>query len=219
MMGTRTFWSRLFAVLGAVCLVAALFWMLFIYRKEKQAQTNLQAVLDTMDTEDTHFSSLMEEDKLSFEAAMAYWPDPNLPMPIKEIDGRACIGTLSLPDLSLTLPIFQENTQDNLERGAVVYAGSLYKRNLVLCGHSYPAIFKRLDQLRYGSVLYLRDMAGNNFGYRLLDTEIIPAEGVQTMLDGDWDVTLYTCTVFNVTRLTCRYELISFIPARMTNNQ
>lgn len=219
MMGTRTFWSRLFAVLGAVCLVAALFWMLFIYRKEKQARTNLQAVLDAMDTEDIHFSSLMDEDNLSFEAAMAYWPDPILPMPIKEIAGRACIGTLSLPDLSLTLPIFQENTQDNLERGAVVYAGSLYKRNLVLCGHSYPAIFQRLDQLRFGSVLYLKDMAGNCFGYRLLNTEIIPAEGVQTMLDGDWDVTLYTCTVFSVTRLTCRYELISFIPAHMANNK
>lgn len=185
-------------------------------RKEEQAQENLQAVLAKMDEDDLDFSTFSADTKEPLDPVLAYWPDPNLPMPVKDVDGCACIGTLDIPDLQLTLPVFQDNTADNLERGSVVYAGSLYQRNLVICGHRYPAVFAHLKDLRYGSLLYLKDMAGNSFTYRLLDTEIIPGEGVQAMLSGDWDLTLYTCTIFSVTRLTCRYELIAFTPAAMT---
>lgn len=200
--------------------LAALLWLGWMNYHEQRAKENLETLMTHFSAEDLRLDQIKEaaagrKGVESFDEAMVHWPDPTLPMPTKEVDGILCIGLLSIPDLSMTFPVLDENNHENLERAPVRYSGSLYARNLIICGHNYRSIFKRLDELAYNSLIYFRDMAGNSYAFRLLDTEIIPGEDVRGMLAGagDWDLTLYTCTPYHITRLTLRFALCAFVPA------
>ena len=45
---------------------------------------------------------------------------------------------------------------------------------------------------------------GNVFRYEVVDMETIPPEGVEAMITGDWDLTLFTCTTGGSARVAVR---------------
>lgn len=99
--------------------------------------------------------------------------------------------------------VSRENTE-NLRKGPCRYAGSAYTNNLVIAGHNYRQHFGSVLDLRYGDVIRLTDLDGNVFRYEVVDMETIPTEGVEAMITGDWDLTLFTCTTGGSARVAVR---------------
>ena len=50
-------------------------------------------------------------------------------------------------------------------------------------------------------------MAGNVFIYKMVERETLNPTDIEEMKDGDWDLTLFTCTVGGKTRVTIRFKL------------
>ena len=64
-----------------------------------------------------------------------------------------------------------------------------------------------------GSEVIFTDMDGNRFIYAVSETEQLPGTAIEEMKSGDWDLTLFTCTIGGAARVTVRCELTAEEPA------
>ena len=137
-----------------------------------------------------------------------YVLSPNMEMPVETINGIDFIGVLRIPALELELPIISEWNYPNLKSAPCRYSGSAYLNNLILCGHNYASHFGSLKNLQEGDIVIFTDMDGNEFVYEITLLETLSSSDVEGMENGDWDLTLYTCTIGGSYRITVRCELI-----------
>ena len=137
-----------------------------------------------------------------------YVLDPNMDMPVQQIDGHNYIGVLSIPAIGRELPIFDEWSYPNLKIAPCRYVGSAYLDNMVICAHNYEKHFGLLKDLSYGDHLTFTDMDGNVFAYQVIEIETLKPEAIEKMIRGDWDLTLFTCTKGGATRVTVRCERV-----------
>lgn len=142
------------------------------------------------------------------DGAEAAYPDyvlnPEMDMPIREVDGVSYIGLLEIPTLGVQLPVQGEWSYPGMKLSPGRYAGSAYLHDLVICGHNYQSHFGRLDQLQAGDAVFFTDTDGNRFAYQVVEKEILAPTAVEEMVAGDWDLTLFTCTVGGASRVTIR---------------
>ena len=137
-----------------------------------------------------------------------YLPVPEMEMPVLEVNGREYVGTLELPAISRTLPVLNGWDEELLQIAPCRYEGSAYTGNLIIMAHNYDSHFGRLKKLQTGDSVTFRDMAGNVFSYEVVSMETLNPEDTQKMEEGDWDLTLFTCTVGGKTRVTVRCALL-----------
>ena len=137
-----------------------------------------------------------------------YILNPNMDMPEQNIDGDDYIGVLKIPSLSLELPIISRWNDARLRTAPCRYVGSAYTDDMVIAGHNYDSHFGRLKTLDIDDEVSFVDMAGNEFVYRVVETEILQPTAIEEMQSGDWDLTLFTCTIGGRTRVTVRCERI-----------
>lgn len=135
-----------------------------------------------------------------------YVLNPDMPMPAVTVDGRQYIGVLTVPSLSLSLPVMSEWSYDNLKIAPCRYQGSAYKEDLIVAGHNYRKHFSPLKTLPIGAEIQFTDVDGNQFLYQVADLEVLDKMDVEEMETGDWDLTLFTCTYGGQTRFTVRCE-------------
>ena len=138
-----------------------------------------------------------------------YVLNPNTPMPEQEIDGISYIGVLEIPTLGLELPVISQWSSANARTAPCRYAGSVYLDDLVICAHNYASHFGKLSNLFIGDRIAFTDMEGNRFVNELLELEVLEATQIEEMCSGDWDLTLFTCTVGGQSRVTLRCGKIS----------
>lgn len=141
-----------------------------------------------------------------------YVLNPGMPMPEKTVDGCSYIGLLEIPGLGLELPILTSWSYDLLQIAPCRYEGSVYTHDLILSAHNYRHHFGKLDQLITGDMLIFTDMDGNVFVYEVAYRETLGGDEGIAMRLGDWDMTLFTCTIGGEYRVTIRCELIEEIP-------
>ena len=135
-----------------------------------------------------------------------YVLNPNMDMPVKQIDGKDYVGVISIPTINRELPVFNDWNYTNLKTAPCRYTGSAYLDNMVICAHNYDIHFGSLKYLSYGDTLTFTDMDGNVFTYKVIEIETLDPYAVEEMTTGDWDLTLFTCTVGGATRVTVRCE-------------
>lgn len=133
-----------------------------------------------------------------------YILEPDMEMPVMEIDGRDYIGVLEIPSLGLELPVLSEWSYPNLREAPCRYAGSAYKSGFVVAGHSYRSHFGSLGNLAPGAEVFFTDAEGNRLSYAAALTETISPSGVEEMLDESWDLTLFTCDYSGRARVAVR---------------
>ena len=135
-------------------------------------------------------------------------------MPFEVIDGHAYIGYLTIPELSLELPVQLDWSMDNLERSPCRYTGTLEKRNLIIAGHNYKRHFTPLKLLTEGSLVEFTDIEDNTYTFTVKEMLSIPGEDTEGMLadEENWDMTLFTCTYGGKSRLTIRCALMEDSP-------
>ena len=87
------------------------------------------------------------------------------------------------------------------------YAGSTRGENLVIMAHNYKSHFGRLSQLSIGAEIWFVDMDGEQWNYKVVAIDVLPAEAVEEMTAGEYDLTLFTCAPNRTTRVTVRCDL------------
>ena len=135
-----------------------------------------------------------------------YVLSPNMEMPAETINGIDFIGVLRIP--ALELPIISEWNYPNLKSAPCRYSGSAYLNNLIICAHNYRSHFGKLKNLCEGDIATFTDMDGNVFTYKMVERETLLPKSIDAMESGDWNLTLFTCTVGGQSRVTIRFELV-----------
>lgn len=135
----------------------------------------------------------------------SYLSDPNMAMPTKRVGDWNYIGVLELPTLNLVLPVIDQWSYDALLVAPARYTGSAYLDNMVIAAHNYTSHFGGLTKLCLGDEIRFADVNGNVFYYTVQELQILPPTAVEEMtLDGNWDLTLFTCTWGGQSRVTVR---------------
>ena len=191
-------------ILSGLLLIAAAFLLTaFNLKEEQSAKKHAALVLDEI--EDILPDVSEEEDAGYGEDEIPdYLLNPDMEMPVKTIDGIDYIGTLSIPVLQLELPVISDWSYPKLRKAPCRYSGSVYTGNLILAGHNYASHFGNLKKLWEKDTVLFTDMDGNVFCYEVAEQEILKPSDTEAMEEGDWDLTLFTCTPGGRSRVTVR---------------
>lgn len=128
-------------------------------------------------------------------------------MPTIEIDSYDYIGTLTVSRFGLELPVMSEWSYPGLKIAPGRYRGSVWTDDLIICGHNYERHFGNLKNLESGDEIIFTDVNNNVFTYQVEEVIILQPTDVEEMVSqesGEWDLTLFTCTIGGRTRVTVR---------------
>lgn len=130
---------------------------------------------------------------------------PEREMPTVELDSTRYLGRLEIPALGLDLPIAAAFSMQQLKKTPALYAGSVYRGDLVIAAHNYNSHFGRLNRLRVGDEVRLTIADGQVYRYTVGWSEkMSPSEYEAMVTDAEWDLTLFTCTYNGKQRFTLR---------------
>ena len=209
-------------IIGLLLLAAALFWTganLFMDRNAGAAShQTLEKLLETMpDPVPTHVQPGVSQDNQPESPTPShssqtetvipdYVLNPDMEMPVRNIDGVDYIGILTIPDIGLELPVASAWSYDLLRLAPCRFSGSAYTDDLVVAGHNYTSHFADLHSLQQGDVLSFTDVDGNVFAYRVAVMEILGEDAVAEMVGSGYALSLFSCTVGGQYRVTVRCE-------------
>jgi len=123
------------------------------------------------------------------------------------ISGDSVMGTIRIPKINVTLPIYHGTANETLEKGA----GHLENTSLpiggmgthaVLSAHSglpTAALFTDLEKLAEGDLFFL-DVLDETLAYRVDQVKVVEPENTSDLLidSGEDYVTLVTCTPYGI---------------------
>ena len=115
-----------------------------------------------------------------------YIINPDMEMPVTELEGNGYIGILQIPSLELTLPVMSQWSYKGLKIAPCRYSGSVYSGSMVIAGHNYRSCFGKIGSLTEGEQVIFTDVKGRVFLYEVAGTEIVNAYDIQGMTDEDW---------------------------------
>jgi sortase A len=121
-----------------------------------------------------------------------------------EIDGREYIGTLKIPSLNLFLPVLKAWDYAGLKIALGCYRGSSLTNDLIIAGHNYPRYFGSLKYLQVGEEIIFIDMEGSSWNYQVAQIEILAERETERLIQGEWNLTLFTCTLGGKNRVVVR---------------
>ena len=183
-------------LLGTVLILAALSLFLWNRRKAEQAGEAASDILPQV------------VEQIAETAAEAPAPpDPFDPtMTEAEIDGYLYIGYLSIPALGLELPVMSEWDYNRLNIAPCRYSGSTKTDDLVIAAHNFAQHFGGLSGLTGGEQVIFVDMDNVVSTYTVVAVEILAPTAVEEMTNGEYDLSLYTCTYGGRSRVTVRCD-------------
>ena len=135
-----------------------------------------------------------------------YLLNPSMEMPEEIIDGHSYIGVLEIPAYGLTLPVMSQWSYPSLKIAPCRYMGSAYTDDLIIAAHNYTSHFGNLKNLEPGDRIIFTDVDGNVFSYEVILRETLMPTAIEEMESGDWDLTLFTCTIGGAYRVTVRCQ-------------
>ena len=187
-------------LLIAAALALAAYNVIDAQRAARSAAQALEALSQTTAV------SAAEPEEASADDAPAYLADPEMPMPTVSFDGNDYIGRVDIPSLGLSLPVISEWSYPRLKIAPCRYTGSAYLDNLIIAAHNYSSHFGNLNRLNNGDTVTFTDVDGNQFTYAVSRIEDLPGTAIEEMQAGEWDLTLFTCTLGGRSRVTVRCE-------------
>ena len=212
--------GRVFTGIGLLLIAAALCLTVFNFVEDskagKSADAALAAVLPQIEKESTPVEGKVintiyeSEDPSELPIEEVEYPNyvlnPEIEMPYVTVDGRDYIGMLYIVPMEKQFAVISEWSYENLDVAPCRYSGSVYLDNMVICAHNYSLHFGPLRNLKIGDQVRFTDMDGNQFRYTVSEIETLQPSMSEEMMTGDWDLTLFTCTVGGQTRLALRCE-------------
>ncbi len=136
-----------------------------------------------------------------------YILNPNMDMPTVTVDDHDYIGMITIPSLSMELPVMDEWSYSNLSISPCRFEGSAYLNNLIICAHNYGRHFGMIPTLKLGDEVIFTDVDGNRFSYHVKEVIKVSPMAYKELVSGEWDLTLFTCTYGGANRVTVRCVL------------
>lgn len=130
-------------------------------------------------------------------------------MSVLTIEGYDYIGYLSVPTLGLELPVILDWSYSKLRSAPCRYSGSVNTDDLVVAAHNYPRHFGKLAGLSAGETITFTDIDGRNTVYEVVSVDNLAPTAVEEMVDGEYDLSLFTCNYSGQSRITVRCERVS----------
>lgn len=121
-----------------------------------------------------------------------------------EIDGHDYIGVLEIPSLELSLPVLYQWSDELLKEAPCRYQGSFLNDTMIIAGHNYRKHFSRIKGMKPGDTIRFTDVNGGVYQYIVDDLEKIKGSDIQGMEEGEWDLTLFTCSYGGQDRIAVR---------------
>lgn len=144
--------------------------------------------------------TLSEKDNIESKYNVKYSDE----MPFIEVDGLKYIGIVNVPKLELSLPVQIDWDYDKLKQTPNLYKGNVYDDSMIIMAHSYRRHFGYISQLVPGDEITFTNV--NGMVYRYAVTQILKIEGtdIDSMVQTDADITLFTCDYGGQNRVTIR---------------
>lgn len=120
-------------------------------------------------------------------------PEPQTPEETVE-DNFQYAGILSIPDLSLELPVIDGWSYSRLKLAPCRQQGSAATYDLVIAAHNYKSHFGTLKELSPGAAVTFTDMDGAVYSYTVQDVHQVETDAPDEVFSGEYDLVLYTCT-------------------------
>ena len=211
--------GKFLIITGLLLIAAAFFLTVYNLYDEVRARRSAMEIMACLETDDS--AAIPTEPSAQLDAAEEgqvatmeeaeipdYLLNPDMEMPVETINGLDCIGILRITALELELPVISEWSYPNLKTAPCRYTGSAYQDDLIIAAHNYNSYFGNLKNLREGDTATLTDMDGNVFAYEMAELEILQPTDIEGMDSGEWDMTLFTCTISGSSRVTARFERV-----------
>ena len=125
--------------------------------------------------------------------------DPELP--VVEIDGNEYVGEISIPAISIDLPVMSEWSYPRLKIAPCRQFGSSRTDDLVIAAHNYESHFGKIGTLALGDEVRFTDMDGIENHYTVSAIEVHDPTDVEAVEHSGHDLVLYTCTYGGKTRI------------------
>lgn len=207
---------RICALAGIVCLLAALCLAGYYLWGAHRAAKSVEHILTEMsnaaaeapaepEKEPEDAPETAEPARPSREETEDEPAEETLPEMV--IDGWGFIGTIDVPSVGVAVPVMSDWDYEKLKLSPCRYSGSIYSNDLIISGHNYSAHFGKLKNVSVGDEVRFTDANGEVWPYTVTAVERIGPNDVEKLLSGDWDLTLFTCTVGGQARLAVRCAL------------
>ncbi len=207
-MKSKTRLGNVLLAAGALFLAAALLLtgnnLVETYQAGQTSERLSQEVSSRIESQSQDADSLSQAALAGEEETPEYLRNPEMEMPVVEIEGNGYIGLLEIPALGLSLPVMSEWSYPNLKLAPCRYSGSAYAGNFTIAGHNYSTHFGPIGELNAGDSITFTDMQGNRFAYEVQVVETLEATAVADMVSEEWDLTLFTCDLSGESRITVR---------------
>lgn len=201
--------SFVLLLLGAALLCAALLLAAKNRREETSAGEAAAALLVQAEqtiAQHTASPAAVPTPAPSSAAEETLSPSPSA-SPSAAPEGPAFLGVLSVPAVSLTVPVLAEWSYYHLTLAPCRDCGSVETGDLVIAAHNYDTHFGRLSRIAPGDSVYFTDMAGSTTEYAAASVEQRDPSDAEGVRDSGYPLVLYTCSWDCTARVTvfCGY--------------
>lgn len=200
---------------GSLMIVSALSLALYNIRSDKKSGEYAQELLVKIKEELPVTSMAVteittDEEEYSFFDQYISRDDPTYYEQPQEavinIDGDFYSGIVSIPTLSLELPVYRDLDYENLKYSPCRYKGSVAEGNIIIAAHNYSSHFGHIDNMISGDRIYFTDAQGMVYEYEVITTEVVDGTDIDAMEAGseEWDMTIFTCNLSGLSRIAVR---------------
>ena len=195
--------------LGVVCILSAIGFVAYNRWEAENAEKNTKDLLVAV-------QNIINEPQPErpLPDATVNLPDDTEKIPTEmatvKVDGYDCIGILSVPVLSLELPVLTDWSYEKLKKAPCHYYGTYYETDFVIAAHNYESHFGRLPELLAGDIVIFTDVNGVVYYYEVVLLETLPKDATKEMITSGFDLSLYTCTPGGANRVTVRCNAVEY---------
>lgn len=125
-------------------------------------------------------------------------------LPSLLVSGDEFCGYVVIEKIGVELPVFDDWDYNRLLEAPCRYRGSVETGDMIIVAHNYKSHFGNLKELQIGDEIVFFDAAGTKHPYVVSELAILDGTAVDDMEEGNWDFTLFTCTVGGKQRVTVR---------------
>ena len=177
---------------GLLLIVSALCFTIYNLWDEKRAGESTEKLL--LQYRELQAAPLDLETEVSQGSGMA----------AVEIENNLYIGVLEIPFLSISLPVMENWSYDGLKIAPCRYQGSVSLDNMIIAAHNYRFHFGGLNKLEAGAEVIFTDVQEKRSEYRVAEVIRLDGDDVEGLENGEWDLTLFTCTLDSQRRVVVR---------------
>ncbi|NLJ94194.1 MAG: sortase [Clostridiaceae bacterium] len=198
--------KKILRISGLLLLFLALLLVVHNIIQDKNAEKTSKQVLAKFEEskEQLQIATRTKSENTNTITNTLILPDEEEEILIVDVDGAPIVGVLEIPNIDLKLPVTVDWHEDLMWGYANLYHGENYSDSLVIMAHGNKSHFAGLNYLVEGDQVIFTDVLDRQKVYDFAGKEIIHENNVEEMIETNYPLTLFTCTLDGRSRVTVR---------------